>query len=68
LFGAKTKALSRSETLVMITPTVIESAVDLKEISLDMEKEFSKVPPLKITPLNKTAVELESVEEGVSEQ
>jgi hypothetical protein len=33
-----------------------------------MEKEFSKVPPLKITPLNKTAVELESVEEGVSEQ
>ena len=68
LFGAKTKALSRSETLVMITPTVIESAVDLKEISQDMEKEFSKVPPLKITPLNKTAVELESVEEGVSEQ
>jgi general secretion pathway protein D len=59
LFGAKTKAVSRSETLVMITPTVIESAVDLKEISKDMETEFSKVPPLKITPLNKTAVEME---------
>jgi type II secretory pathway component GspD/PulD (secretin) len=66
LFGAKTKALSRSETLVMITPTVIESAVDLKEISLDMEKEFSRVPPLKITPLNKRAVE--SADESVSEQ
>ena len=53
LFGSKTKAVSRSETLVMITPTVIESAVDLKEISVDMEKEFSKVPPLKISSLNK---------------
>jgi general secretion pathway protein D len=53
LFGSKTKAVSRSETVVMITPTVIESAVDLKEISVDMEKEFSRVPPLKISTLNK---------------
>jgi general secretion pathway protein D len=66
LFGAKTKAVSRSETLVMITPTVIESAVDLQEISLDMEKEFSKVPPLKITPLNKDAVD--SADQGATEQ
>jgi general secretion pathway protein D len=53
LFGSKTKAVTRSETLVMITPTVIETAVDLKEISLDMENEFSRVPPLKISTLNK---------------
>lgn len=52
LFGSKTKAVTRSETLVMITPTVIETAVDLKEISKDMEKEFSRVPPLEISPLN----------------
>ncbi|MBT8064837.1 MAG: type II secretion system secretin GspD [Gammaproteobacteria bacterium] len=53
LFGARTKAVSRSETLVMITPTVVESAVDLKEISEDMEREFSRVPPLKISRLNR---------------
>ncbi len=55
LFGSKTKATTRSETLVMITPTVIETAVDLKSISEDMEKEFSSVPPLKISSLNKEA-------------
>ena len=52
LFGAKSKTAFRSETLVMITPTVIESAVDLKAISQDMEKEFARVPPLKISTLN----------------
>ena len=55
LFGSKTKASTRSETLVMITPTVVETSADLKEISIDMEKEFSRVPPLKISRLNKTA-------------
>ncbi len=54
LFGARSKAMTRSETLVMITPTVVESAVDLKEISESMEKEFSRVPPLSISRLNKT--------------
>lgn len=52
LFGSKTKAQSRSETLVMITPTVVETAVDLKEISADMEKVFSRVPPLNLPVLN----------------
>jgi hypothetical protein len=32
---------------------VVESAVDLKEISEDMENEFSRVPPLTISRLNK---------------
>ena len=37
----------------MITPTVIETAVGLKEISEQMEEEFSRVPPLEISRLNK---------------
>jgi len=53
LFGARTKANIRSETLVMITPTVVESAVDLQRVSEEMEKEFSRVPPLKISTLIK---------------
>jgi len=65
LFGARSKALTRSETLVMITPTVIESSVDLKEVSEDMEKEFSKVPPLKISrlnPVDRDQTETENIE------
>jgi general secretion pathway protein D len=53
LFGSRSKATFRSETLVMITPTVVESAVDLKHISEEMEQEFSRVPPLKISRINK---------------
>ena len=53
LFGSKTKAKFRSETLVMITPTVVESSVDLQLVSEEMEKEFSRVPPLKISTLNR---------------
>ena len=37
----------------MITPTVIESSVDLMRISEDLENEFSRVPPLNISRLNK---------------
>ena len=37
----------------VITPTVVETAVDLKEISEEMENEFSRVPPLKISRINK---------------
>ena len=53
LFGARSKNSLRSETVVMITPTVIESSVDLMRISEDLENEFSRVPPLKISRLNK---------------
>lgn len=54
LFGSRSKANVRSETLVMITPTVIESSADLQRVSEEMEKEFSRVPPLKISTLIKT--------------
>ena len=60
LFGSKSKAKFRSETLVMITPTVVESSVDLQRVSEEMEKEFSRVPPLKISTINRAgAVENE---------
>jgi general secretion pathway protein D len=59
LFGSRSDTRSRSETLVMLTPTVIESNVDLKEISEQLEDEFSRVPPLRITELNKQAKQIE---------
>jgi len=54
LFGSRSKANVRSETLVMITPTVVETAADLQRVSEEMEKEFSRVPPLKISTIIKT--------------
>jgi general secretion pathway protein D len=62
LFGSRSDSRSRSETLVMLTPTVIENDVDLKEISEQIEKEFSRVPPLRISTLNNRARELEEAE------
>ena len=47
LFGSTTKSTSRSETIVMITPTVIENTADLKAVSDDIRTEFRKVPPIK---------------------
>ena len=46
LFGSTTSSTVRSETIVMITPTVIESTADLKEVSDDIRDEFMKVPPI----------------------
>jgi general secretion pathway protein D len=63
LFGSRTDTRTRSETLVMLTPTVIESSVDLKEISEQLEQEFSRVPPLTISTLNRKAQKLEEARE-----
>ncbi len=46
LFGSVTDTTSRSETIVMITPTVIENTADLKAVSDDIRTEFRKVPPI----------------------
>jgi general secretion pathway protein D len=51
LFGSTTKATNRSETIVMITPTVIENTADLKAVSDDIRVEFRKVPPIKHSTL-----------------
>jgi len=53
LFGSKSKSNNRSETVVMITPTVVETSRDLQSISDEMKEEFSRVPPIRITPLIK---------------
>jgi len=53
LFGARSKSKNRSETLVMITPTVLENSRDLEQISAELKAEFQRVPPLHIAPLIK---------------
>jgi len=47
LFGSTANSTTRSETIVMITPTVIENTADLEAVSDDIRKEFMKVPPIK---------------------
>jgi len=51
LFGSTISSTVRSETIVMITPTVIESTAALKEVSDDIRTEFMKVPPIHHTVL-----------------
>jgi len=64
LFGSTTNSKTRSETIVMITPTVIENTNDLKSVSDDIRVEFMKVPPIKISTLNeKQSVEPEERQE-----
>jgi general secretion pathway protein D len=42
LFGARSISKTRSETLVMITPTVLENAREMENISEEMRDEFSR--------------------------
>jgi general secretion pathway protein D len=51
LFGSRNRSNDRTETLVMITPTVIESNADLKLISDDLRKEFKDIPPIRFHTL-----------------
>ncbi|NND44087.1 MAG: type II secretion system secretin GspD [Xanthomonadales bacterium] len=51
LFGSKSRTNDRTETLVMITPTVITSNADLKLISDDLKKEFKNIPPIRFHTL-----------------
>ena len=52
LFGSISDSTVRSETIVMITPTVIESITDLKAVSDDIRTEFMKLPPIKHATLH----------------
>jgi len=52
LFGSSKTNTTRSETIVMITPTVIENTNDLKTVSDDIRVEFMKVPPIKHATLH----------------
>ncbi len=51
LFGSKTRDKFRNETIVMITPTVLETTADLEAVTEDLEDEFIQVRPLKITTI-----------------
>ncbi len=53
LFGSTKNQTSRSETIVMITPTVIENTNDLKTVSDDIRVEFMKIPPINHATLQK---------------
>ena len=53
LFGSTSNSMVRSETIVMITPTVIENTSDLETVSDDIRAEFMKVPPINISTLHK---------------
>jgi general secretion pathway protein D len=53
LFGSKSRTNDRTETLVMITPTVIVSTADLKLISDELRKEFKDIPPIRFHTLQK---------------
>lgn len=52
LFGSTTESTFRSETIIMITPTVIESTSDLEAVSDDIRAEFLRVPPIKYPSLH----------------
>ena len=52
LFGSVSDTTNRSETIVMITPTVIENTNDLKTVSDDIRLEFMKIPPIKHATLH----------------
>lgn len=47
LFGGRTTSTNRSETLVLITPTVMESTAKLEEVSREFEKKFKGLEPLR---------------------
>ncbi len=46
LFGSRSKSTTRSETLVLITPTVIQNTAELEEISREFEKKFKGLEPI----------------------
>jgi general secretion pathway protein D len=47
LFGSTSNSLERTETLVMITPTVVESTDQLKRVSDEVRSQFKALEPMK---------------------
>ncbi|KAA9130766.1 type II secretion system protein GspD [Marinihelvus fidelis] len=48
IFGRKSNTKLRSETIVMITPTVLENSNDLRNVTDDLRDEFIRVRPIEI--------------------
>ena len=46
LFGSKENSVNRAETLVLITPTVLESTSRLEEVSRDIQRNFRAMEPI----------------------
>lgn len=46
LFGSRQRENTRSETLVLITPTVLETTARLEEVSREIQKQFRGMKPL----------------------
>jgi general secretion pathway protein D len=47
LFGRRDRTVNRNETLVLITPTVLESTSRLEEVSRDVQRNFRAMEPIK---------------------
>jgi len=47
LFGRRSESMTRTETLVLITPTVIDSSRTLEEVSDEFQKKFRGLEPLR---------------------
>jgi len=47
LFGSRSQSVNRTETIVMITPTVISSTDRLQEVSDEFRKQFKGLEPLR---------------------
>ncbi len=52
LFGRRSNSLDRTETLVMITPTVIETTERLREVSDEVRNRFRALEPIGARPGN----------------
>lgn len=64
LFGRRSRIDNRTETIVMITPTVLENSADLKAVTEDLEDEFIQVTPLKISTLHSSDREREDAQDN----
>lgn len=47
LFGRRSESMDRTETLVLITPTVIDSSRTLEEVSDEFQKKFRGLEPMR---------------------
>jgi general secretion pathway protein D len=57
LFGTRSESVNRTETIVMITPTVISSTDRLQQVSDEFSKQFKGLEPLRSEPAEPPAAE-----------
>jgi general secretion pathway protein D len=52
LFGSTSRHRNRTELIVLITPRVIRSSSEAREITNDYQREFESLKPLRAPPKN----------------